>query len=152
MSTPPPTKINNSQSAAVEEGMKAIRVAQTGGPEVLTLVDLPVPVPAAGEALVKLADAGVNFIDVYYRNGHYKAPSLPFVPGQEGAGVVEALGPGVEGYEVGERVAYAGVLGAYAEYAAVPAQRLVRVPEGVALRDAAALMLQGMTAHYLANS
>jgi NADPH2:quinone reductase len=132
--------------------MKAIAIDTVGGPEVLTLHDLPVPEPKAGEALVKLEASGVNYIDVYYRMGTYKAPSYPLVIGQEGAGVVESLGAGVTLVAKGDRVAYAGTLGSYAQYAAVPAERLVKIPEGVSTRDAAALMLQGMTAHYLVNS
>jgi NADPH2:quinone reductase len=132
--------------------MKAIAFERNGGPEVLALHDLPVPEVKAGEALVRLEASGINFIDVYYRKGTYKAPHFPFVPGQEGAGVVESIGDGVTNVAVGDRVAYAMVAGSYAEYATVPADRLVHVPEGVSLRDAAALMLQGMTAHYLCNS
>ena len=131
--------------------MKAIQVSKTGGPEVLTLVDLPVPKPKPNEALVKIAAIGVNFIDVYFREGRYPAP-LPFVDGQEAAGVVTALGSEVKSLKIGDRVAYTGVLGSYAEYAAVPADRLVKVPDGVDDRQAAAAMLQGMTAHYLCHS
>jgi NADPH2:quinone reductase len=131
--------------------MKAIQVKQTGGPEALELVDLPLPQPKANEAIVKLAASGVNFIDVYFREGRYQAP-LPFVNGQEGAGVVTAIGAAVQSVKVGEHVAWTGVLGSYAEYAAVPAERLVPVPAGVSDRDAAAIMLQGMTAHYLSHS
>jgi len=129
--------------------MKAIQVKQVGGPEVLELVDLPVPQPKANEAVVKIAAAGVNFIDVYYREGRYKA-SLPFVVGQEAAGIVSAVGSGVSSLKVGERVAYTAQLGSYAEYQAVAADRLVKIPEGVSDREAAATMLQGMTAQYLA--
>ena len=129
--------------------MKAIQIKQTGGPEVMELVDLPVPEPKANEAVVKLLAAGVNFIDVYNRQGHYKAP-LPLVLGQEGAGVVSAVGSEVRGVAAGDRVAYIMTLGSYAEYAAVPADRLVKIPAGVSEREAAAAMLQGMTAHYLA--
>lgn len=132
--------------------MKAMAIDRAGGPDVLTLHDLPVPQPNADEALVKLAASGVNFIDVYYRNGTYKAPQFPFVVGQEGAGVVEAVADGVTSVAPGDRVAFAGASGSYAEFMSVPAARLVRVPDDVALRDAAALMLQGMTAHYLVNS
>jgi len=130
--------------------MKAIQVKQTGGPEVMELVDLPVPQPKPNEALVKIQAAGVNFIDVYNREGRYKAP-LPLVLGQEAAGIVSGVGSDVRGIAVGDRVAYASVLGSYAEYAAVPADRLVKVPAGVGEREAAAAMLQGMTAHYLAH-
>lgn len=128
--------------------MKAIQVTQTGSPEVMKLVELPVPEPKANEAVVKLAAAGVNFIDVYHCEGRYKVP-LPFVPGQEGAGVVTAVGSGVTTVKTGDRVAWAGQLGSYAEYATVPAERLVPVPAGVTDQQAAAAMLQGMTAHYL---
>ncbi|MES1240084.1 MAG: quinone oxidoreductase [Acidobacteriota bacterium] len=131
--------------------MKAIRVESPGGPEVLRYEDIPDPVPAEGQALVRVEAIGVNFIDVYHRTGLYKVP-LPFTLGQEAAGTVEAVGPGVTGLAVGDRVAYAGVMGAYAEKAAVPAERLVKLPEGLNARDGAAAMLQGMTAHYLACS
>lgn len=129
--------------------MKAIQVKQTGGPEVMELVDLPVPQPKPNEAVVKIQASGVNFIDVYNREGRYKAP-LPFVLGQEAAGVVSAVGAEAKGIAVGDRVAYTMALGSYAEYAAVPSDRLVKVPAGVGDREAAAAMLQGMTAHYLA--
>lgn len=132
--------------------MKAVAIERNGGPEVLEVRDVAVPQPGPGEALVRVAASGVNFIDVYFRTGVYRAPHFPLVLGQEGAGVVEALGAGVTSVKPGDRVAYAGTLGSYAEFAAVPAERLVPVPEGVELRDAAALMLQGMTAHYLCNS
>jgi NADPH2:quinone reductase len=130
--------------------MKAIQVKQPGGPEVLELVDVPVPEPKANEAVVKLAASGVNFIDVYQREGRYKVP-LPFVLGQEGAGVVTAVGSNVTSVKVGDRVAWIGLLGGYAEYAAVSADRLVAIPEGVTDQQAAAAMLQGMTAHYLCH-
>ena len=130
--------------------MKAIQIKQTGGPEVMELADLPVPQPKPNEAVVKILAAGVNFIDVYNREGRYKAP-LPLVLGQEGAGVVSAVGSEVPDVAVGDRVAYTSVLGSYAEYAAVPADRLVKIPDGVSEREAAAAMLQGMTAHYLAH-
>jgi NADPH2:quinone reductase len=129
--------------------MKAIEIKQTGGPEVMELAELPVPEPKPNEAVVKIAAAGVNFIDVYNREGRYKAP-LPLVLGQEGAGVVTAIGSDVRLLAVGDRVAYTSVLGSYAQYAAVPADRLVKIPAGVTERDAAAAMLQGMTAQYLA--
>ena len=128
--------------------MKAIQVKQVGGPEAMELVELPVPQPKPNEAVVKLAASGVNFIDVYFREGRYKAP-LPLVPGAEGAGTVTAVGAEVKSLKVGERVGWSGGLGAYAEYAAVPADRLVPIPSGVSDRDAAAALLQGMTAHYL---
>src|SRR5882724_2839440 len=130
--------------------MKAIQIRQTGGPEAMEFADLPVPQPKPNEAVVKILAAGVNFIDVYNREGCYKAP-LPFVLGQEGAGVVSAVGSDVREVAVGDRVAYTNVLGSYAEYAAVPADRLVKIPDGVSEREAAAAMLQGMTAHYLAH-
>lgn len=129
--------------------MKAIQVKQTGGPEVMELVDLPVPQPKPNEAVVKIQAIGVNFIDVYNREGRYKQ-QLPFVLGQEAAGTVAAVGGDVRAVAVGERVAYTLFLGAYAEYAAVPADRLVKIPAGVSEREAAASLLQGMTAHYLA--
>ena len=116
----------------------------------MELVELPVPEPKANEAVVKLAASGVNFIDVYHREGRYKVP-LPFTPGQEGAGVVTAVGKDVQEVKVGDRVAWAGLLGGYAEYAAIVAQRLVKVPDGVNDQQAAATMLQGMTAHYLCH-
>lgn len=129
--------------------MKAIQVKQPGGPDALELVDLPVPSPKPNEAVVKLAASGVNFIDVYLREGRYKAP-LPFVNGQEGAGVVTAVGSEAKLVKEGDRVAWCGPLGSYAEYAAVAADRLVPIPAGVNDQQAAATMLQGMTAHYLA--
>jgi len=129
--------------------MKAIQVKRTGGPEVMELVDLPVPQPKANEALVKIEAAGVNFIDVYNREGRYPV-TLPFVLGQEAAGVVSVVGSDVRGLAVGDRVAYTMALGSYAEYAAVATDRLVKIPTGVNTREAAAAVLQGMTAHYLA--
>jgi NADPH2:quinone reductase len=131
--------------------MKAIQVKQVGGPEAMEVAELPVPQPKANEAVVKLAASGVNFIDVYFREGRYKAP-LPFVLGQEGAGAVTAAGAEVKSFKVGDRVAWTGLLGSYAEYAAVPVDRLVPIPHSVSDRDAAAAMLQGMTAHYLSHS
>jgi NADPH:quinone reductase len=135
----------------IENFMKAIQVQQPGGVEALELVDIPVPTPKPNEAVVKIAAIGVNFIDVYLREGRYKAP-LPFVNGQEAAGVIHEVGADVKTVKPGDRVAYSSVLGSYAEYAAVPADRLMRIPSGVGERDAAAAMLQGMTAHYLAYS
>lgn len=131
--------------------MKAIQVSEVGGPEVLKFVDLPIPQPKPNEALVQINAAGVNFIDVYYREGRYPA-SLPFVPGQEAAGTVTAIGSEVTSIQIGERVAYTGALGAYAEHATVPADRLVRIPDPLNFHQAAAAMLQGMTAHYLSHS
>jgi NADPH2:quinone reductase len=128
--------------------MKAIQVAQTGGPEVLTVVDLPLPRPKANEAVVEIKAAGVNFIDVYFREGRYPSP-LPFINGQEAAGVVTEVGSEVTNLSAGDRVAYTSSLGSYAEYAAVPAARLVKIPDALSFEQAAAAMLQGMTAHYL---
>jgi len=130
--------------------MKAIQIKQPGGPEAMELVELPVPEPKANEAVVKLAASGVNFIDVYQREGRYKVP-LPFVLGQEGAGVVTAVGSDVKSVKAGEHVAWCGLMGSYAEYAAVAADRLVPVPAGVTDQQAAGAMLQGMTAHYLSH-
>jgi NADPH2:quinone reductase len=129
--------------------MRAIRIHTPGGPDALCLEDVPVPEPAAGQALVRVEAAGVNFIDVYQRTGFYPIP-LPFTLGQEAAGVVERVGEGVTGLRAGDRVAWASIMGACAEFAVVAAARLVPVPEGVSTRQAAAAMLQGMTAHYLA--
>jgi len=131
--------------------MKAIQVQKTGGPEVLTLVNLPVPEPKADQAIVKIAASGVNFIDVYFREGRYPA-TPPFTDGQEASGTVTSIGTDVKNVKVGDRVAYSNVVGSYAEYAAVPAERLVHVPENVNDQQAAAAMLQGMTAHYLVNT
>jgi len=131
--------------------MKAVRVHKYGGPEVLVLDDIPVPEPKAGEARVKLEAIGVNFIDVYQRTGLYPLQT-PFTLGSEGAGVVDAVGDGVTEVKKGDRVAYAMVPGAYAEYAIVPAWRLVPVPANIDAKSAAAIMLQGMTAHYLTHS
>ena len=131
--------------------MRAIQVFQTGGPEVLTLVDAPIPTPKPNEALVEIKASGVNFIDVYFREGRYPAP-LPFINGQEAAGIVKEVGAEASGVNVGDRVAYTSSLGSYAEYAAVPAARLVKTPDALSFEQAAAAMLQGMTAHYLLNS
>jgi NADPH:quinone reductase len=131
--------------------MKAVRVHQTGGPEALQYEDTAVPQPATGQALVKMHAIGVNFIDVYFRTGLYKAES-PFIPGMEGAGVVEQVGPDVTNVKVGDRVAYAMCRGSYAEYAAVPAWQLMPLPATLTFEQGAAAMLQGMTAHYLARS
>lgn len=128
--------------------MKAIQIKQTGGPEVMELVDLPVPQPKPNDAVVKIQAVGVNFIDVYNREGRYKQP-LPLVLGQEGAGTVSAVGSDVRNVKIGDRAAFTLILGSYAEYAAVPADKLVKIPEGVSDREAAAAILQGMTAHYL---
>jgi NADPH2:quinone reductase len=131
--------------------MQAIQVSQVGGPEVLNAVDLPVPSPKPNEALVQIEAAGINFIDVYIREGRYPT-SLPFVSGQEAAGIVTAVGSEVTTLQPGDRVAYTSVLGSYAEYGAVPASRLVKIPDGIDFEQAAAAMLQGMTAHYLVRS
>jgi NADPH2:quinone reductase len=131
--------------------MHAIRVSAPGDPSVLEYVSLDRPRPGKGEALVRLEAVGVNFLDVYHRTGYYKLP-LPFTPGSEGAGVVEEVGPEVEGLKGGDRVAYAMSPGAYAEHAVVPAWKLVPLPAAIDTRTAAALMLQGMTAHYLVAS
>jgi NADPH2:quinone reductase len=134
----------------IEGSMKAIQVKQVGGPEAMQVVDLPVPQPKANEAMVKVAGAGVNFIDVYYREGRYKAP-LPMVLGQEGAGEVTAVGADVTAVKIGDRVAWTAQLGSYAEYVAVPTEKLVPIPVGVSEQDAASALLQGMTAHYLSH-
>ena len=131
--------------------MKAIRIDAPGGPEVMKLVDVPEPQPKPGEAVVKIDAAGVNYIDVYQRSGHYKL-QMPLTLGLEAAGTVTAVGPGVTEVKVGDKVAYTGVPGAYAQYAAVPAARLVVLPQGVSTKQGAAVMLQGTTAHYLACS
>lgn len=131
--------------------MKAIIVEKTGSPDVLQYLERPTPTPGPGQALVRVEAIGVNFIDVYHRTGLYPLP-LPFIPGSEAAGVVEAVGDGVTEVTLGDRVAYAMVPGAYAEFVVVPAARLVRVPEHITSRQAAAAMLQGMTAHYLTTS
>jgi NADPH2:quinone reductase len=131
--------------------MKIIQVSKTGGPEELKLVDAPVPSPGPGQALVKVAASGVNFIDVYFRIGLYKA-DLPFTPGNEASGTVEAVGDGVTDLKAGDFVAYAMHRGSYAEYTVVPAAQLVKLPENVDFNVAAAAMLQGMTAHYLTHS
>src|SRR4029078_4345419 len=126
--------------------MKAIQVSHTGGPEVLTLVDVPVPTPKPNEALVEIKASGVNFIDVYFREGRYPAP-LPFINGQEAAGIVKEVCSEVSALKPGDRVAYTSSLGSYAEFAAVPAARLVKIPAELSFEQAAAAMLQGMTAH-----
>jgi len=131
--------------------MKAIQVKETGGPEKMQLADVPKPTPGPGQALVRIAASGVNFIDVYFRIGLYKA-DLPLTPGSEAAGTVEAVGPNVTEVAPGQRVAYAMARGSYAEYALVPASLLVPIPDGLDFETAAAVMLQGMTAHYLTHS
>ena len=131
--------------------MKAIQIHSTGGPEVLQLDDLPIPQPGPGQVLIRIEATGVNFIEIYFRKGVYKT-SLPMTPGSEAAGTVEEVGPGVTGFAAGDAVASTSVIGSYAEYALVPAAQLVKVPDGLSLECAAAAMLQGMTAHYLAYS
>jgi len=132
--------------------MKAIRIHNYGGPEVLKYEDVPVPTAGKSEAVVRIATAGVNYIDIYFRTGLSKAAQFPFTPGQEGAGTVTAIGDGVTEVQVGDRVAYAMTQGSYAEYAAVPAWKLVKLPDNVDFKLGAAIMLQGMTAHYLTHS
>lgn len=131
--------------------MKAVYIEQTGGPDVLRYGDMPKPEPAAGQALVKVAASGVNYIDTYHRSGLYKLP-LPAVLGSEGAGTVESVGEGVKGLKPGDRVAWAMARGSYAEYAVVPASHLVAIPAGLEFGEAAGAILQGMTAHYLTHS
>ena len=131
--------------------MRAVQIAQTGGPEQMRVADVPTPAPGAGQALVRIAASGVNFIDVYFRAGVYKA-DLPITLGSEAAGTVAAIGPDVTDVTPGDRVAYAMVRGSYADYAIVPAAQLVKIPDRVDFNSAAAAMLQGMTAHYLTHS
>jgi NADPH2:quinone reductase len=130
--------------------MKAIRVQRTGGPEVMQIAEMPVPQPKGSEAVVKINIAGVNSIDAQFRDGRLRTP-LPFTPGQEGAGVVTALGPQVKALKVGDRVAWSGTLGSYAEYVAAPEEHLVPVPGSVSDEQATAAMMHGLTAHYLVN-
>jgi len=131
--------------------MKAIQFHSTGGPEVLQLADLSIPEPGPGQVLMRIEATGVNFIEIYFRKGVYKA-ALPVIPGSEAAGTVEELGPGVTGFAAGDTVVSTAVIGSYAEYALVPAAQLVKIPQGISVEQAAAAMLQGMTAHYLAYS
>jgi NADPH2:quinone reductase len=130
--------------------LKAIQIAKTGGAEVLEYVEIPAPVAGAGQVLVRIEASGVNFIDTYLREGRYPA-ALPFVPGQEAAGVVAALGEGVTGFREGDRVAWTGTRGTYAEFACAPASELLHIPDGVSFEQAAAVLTQGLTAHYLAH-
>jgi NADPH:quinone reductase len=130
--------------------MKAIRVQHTGGPEVMELVDVPIPQPKPTDALVKVLVAGVNSIDAQFRDGRLRTP-LPFIPGQEGAGVVTAIGSQARTVKVGDRVAWSGTLGSYAEYVAAPEEHLVPVPPAITDEQAAAAMMHGLTAHYLVN-
>jgi NADPH:quinone reductase len=132
--------------------VKAIRVHACGGVDALHCEEIETPKPARGEALIEVAAAGVNYIDVQHRTGGYKPPSLPFTVGSEAAGTVVDIGPDVTEVAAGDRVAYAMVVGAYAAYAVVPARRLVKLPEQVSFDSGAAVMLQGMTAHYLTHS
>jgi NADPH:quinone reductase len=131
--------------------MKRIEVLEPGGPEKLVVADVPKPVPAAGQALVRILASGVNFIDIYFRTGLYKA-DRPITLGVEGAGTVEVVGAGVTDVTPGDRVAYAMARGSHAEYAVVPASQLVKIPDGLDFTAAAAVLLQGMTAHYLTHS
>jgi NADPH2:quinone reductase len=131
--------------------MKAIQVKEYGGPEKLELAEIPKPRPGPHQALVRIAASGINFIDIYFRTGHYKA-DLPLTPGSEAAGTVETVGPDVTEVAPGDRVAYAMTRGSYAEYAVVPSAHLVKLPDHVDFQTAAAAMLQGMTAHYLTHS
>jgi NADPH2:quinone reductase len=131
--------------------MKAVRVEQFGGLDAMKYQDVPLPEPGEGEARVKIEVIGLNFLDIYQRMGRYQGP-LPFTLGQEAAGVVDAVGRGVTDVQVGDRVSYASVQGSYAEYAVVPAWRLVPIPEGIDANQAVAVMVQGMTAHYLTFS
>ncbi len=128
---------------------KAIRIHANGGPEVMKWEDIPTPDPGPNEALIKQEAVGLNYIDVYFRTGLYKAPSMPLIIGQEGAGVVTAIGSGVTDVAVGDRVAYAGSLGGYATHRVIPADRLVKLPDAIDFNTGAAMMLQGMTAQYL---
>lgn len=131
--------------------MRAIQIQKTGGPEVLEIAELPVPTPASGQVLVKIEACGVNFIDTYLREGRYPA-MLPFIPGQEAAGVVAEVGADVSGFKAGDRVAWNGTRGTYTEYACAPASDLLHVPDGMSTEQAAAVLLQGLTAHYLVHS
>ncbi len=128
---------------------KAIRIHANGGPEVMKWEDVPTPEPGPGEALIRQAAVGLNYIDVYFRSGLYKAPAMPLTIGQEGAGTVTAVGSGVTHVAPGDRVAYAGALGGYATDRVIAAERLVKLPAGIDFNTAAAMMLQGMTAQYL---
>jgi NADPH2:quinone reductase len=131
--------------------MQVVRIHEQGGPEKMRLDEVPTPAPGPGQVLVRVAAAGVNFIDIYHRSGQYQV-ALPFALGQEGAGTVESVGDGVSDFAPGQHVAWSSVGGSYASHALIPAARLVPVPDGVSLEDAAAVMLQGMTAHYLTHS
>lgn len=128
---------------------KIIQIAAHGGPEVMKLVEVDLPPPGAGELRIAQKAIGLNFIDTYYRSGLYVPPQLPFTPGNEGAGVVEAIGPGVKGFKAGDRVAYPGALGSYAEARNIEAAKVVKIPKGISFEVAATLMLKGLTAEYL---
>jgi NADPH:quinone reductase len=132
--------------------MKAITVEAPGSPEAMRYTEVTTPQPGKGDVLIRIAAIGVNYIDVYHRNGVYPVPNHPFTPGMEAAGTVEALGPNVTGFARGDRVAYAGSMGSYATFAVVPASQIVTIPKALTFEQASAIMLQGMTAHYLANS
>lgn len=131
--------------------MKAIRVSHTGGPDVLEWVDVDTPTPSPGQVVVKTSAIGVNYIDTYHREGRYPL-TLPFTPGQEGAGVVTAVGPDVPQWSIGDRVCWAMVGGSYAEYVTLPADYISAIPESISDETAAAVLLQGLTAHYLVTS
>ncbi len=131
--------------------MKAIQITQTGGPEVMSIREVPTPVPGPGEVLIRVAASGVNFIDLYVREGRYANP-VPFIPGQEASGTIAAVGEGVRSLKEGVRVAWCSILGTYAEFALAPADRVVPIPADISFEQAAAVMLQGMTAHYLSHS
>jgi NADPH2:quinone reductase len=131
--------------------MRAIQILRTGGPEVLTLSTLPDPIAGPGQALIRIEACGVNFIDTYFREGRYPA-QLPYTLGQEAAGTIVSLGPDVTGFKIGDRVAWCGIPGTYAELAVAPVDRLLRIPDAVTTEQAAAAILQGMTAHYLLHS
>src|SRR5712672_3541170 len=131
--------------------MQAIQILATGSADVLTLRDLPTPAPAPGEALIRIEASGVNFIDTYFREGRYPA-KLPYTLGQEAAGTVVAVAPDVTSFKPGDRVAWCGIPGTYAQLAVAPANRLVPIPDGITFHQAAAAILQGMTAHYLLHS
>ncbi|CAN7361497.1 quinone oxidoreductase family protein [Rhizobium leguminosarum] len=130
---------------------QAVSFSKTGGPEVFDYVEIDLPPPSTGEVQIRQAAVGLNFIDVYFRNGTYKTPHLPFVTGKEGAGTVTSVGPGVEDFKVGDRVAYASADGAYSAERNIEARHLVHVPDGIEIETAAAMMLKGMTAEYLLN-
>lgn len=131
--------------------MKAVQIAKPGGPELLKLVEIAPPRPGPNEVLIKVAASGVNFIDIYVREGRYGNP-LPLTPGQEGAGIIVETGAEVTGVTIGDRVAWCSILGTYAEFAITPADRVVPLPDEISFEQAAAVMLQGMTAHYLSHS